>query len=118
MPEETLQPCVGGCGSGTHKSNGVELRANILRDPTVPIMHSSRRSLDVSASVSRKGRDSLKNRAVGKGKINLDDSLNAEQGRVLMSTRHSSYQEVTKCDDTELPVVHEVHGISNAIRSV
>ena len=33
-----------------------------------------------------------------------------------MSTRHSSYHEVTKCDDTELPVVREVHGRSNAIR--
>ena len=31
----------------------------------------------------RKGRDSLENRAVGKGKANLDDSLNVEQGRVL-----------------------------------
>ena len=37
----------------------------------------------------RKGRDRLKNRAVGKGKVNLDDSLNVEQGRVLMSTRPS-----------------------------
>ena len=59
---------------------------------------------------ARKGRDSLKYRAVGKGKVNLDDSLNLEQGRVLMSTRHSLYQEVTKGDDTELPVVCEVCG--------
>ena len=42
--------------------------------------------------------------------------MNVEQGRVLMSTRHSLYQEVTKGDDTELPVVCEVRGRCNTRR--